>query len=194
MPAHRPLVRAGTVIPAMLALMLIGALTFVGIQLSSRRHTASPPPPPAATTIIAPMPAPPATQAPSSPTSPSPTSATAATPNASVVVGGQNQYVGNDVSCTTTNGRVNIAIGPDPDRTGIGAVLSQDNPPQVLSVGVGKVGDATLGYASGFPGGNPAATKQGSSYTINGNATGVDMNNPQQSVSQPFSMNVTCPA
>jgi len=40
-PRQRPLVRTGTVIPTVLALMLIGAITFVGIELSRADHTAS---------------------------------------------------------------------------------------------------------------------------------------------------------
>ena len=43
------------------------------------------------------------------------------------------------------------------------------------------------------PGGEATATKDGSTYKINGTATGVDMANPTQPVTKPFEIAVTCP-
>ena len=37
------------------------------------------------------------------------------------------------------------------------------------------------------------ATKDGSSYTIKGTATGIDTANPMQPVNKPFEIDVTCP-
>jgi ipoprotein LpqH len=51
-----------------------------------------------------------------------------------VTIDGKNQNVGGFVVCTTAGGNVNTAIGGAP--TGIGAVLSDANPPQVKSVGL----------------------------------------------------------
>jgi Protein of unknown function (DUF2510) len=44
-PQHRPLLRAATIVPTVLALMLIGSIIFLGVQLAGTRQ---PPPPPAA--------------------------------------------------------------------------------------------------------------------------------------------------
>lgn len=106
-----------------------------------------------------------------------------------VIIDGKNQNVTGSVACTTAGGTVNIAIGGS--TTGIGAVLSDDNPPQVKSVGLGNVNGVTLAYAPGG-GGNASATKNGSSYKITGTATGIDMANPMQPVNKSFEIDVTC--
>jgi serine/threonine-protein kinase len=61
-PVHRPAIRAGTVIPIALALLLIAAITFVGIQIARNQQQANPPQatvPITATTPSLPPPAPP---------------------------------------------------------------------------------------------------------------------------------------
>jgi lipoprotein LpqH len=109
-----------------------------------------------------------------------------------VNIDGQNQNITGQTSCTPAGGNLNIAIG-DPTN-GIGAVITTANPPAVQSVGLGNVNGVTLGYAAGAPNqGNVQATKDGNSYTIKGTATGVNMASPQQPVTRPFEMDVTCP-
>jgi ipoprotein LpqH len=110
---------------------------------------------------------------------------------AKVSIDGKDQNVGGTVACTTAAGSVNIAIGGA--ATGIGAVLTDANPPAVKSVGLGNVNGVTLGYTPGTGQGNASATKNGSSYKISGTATGVDMANPMQPVNKPFEIDVTCP-
>jgi ipoprotein LpqH len=96
-------------------------------------------------------------------------------------------------SCQSgVGGNFNIAVG-DPTN-GIGAVITNANPPVVHSVGLGNINGLTLGYSDAAPSqGNAQATKDGNSYKITGTVTGVDMANPQQSVTKPFEMDVTCP-
>lgn len=109
-----------------------------------------------------------------------------------VIVDGQNQNITGQASCTPAGGNLNIAIG-DPTN-GVGAVITTANPPAVQSVGLGNVNGVTLGYAAAAPNhGNVQATKDGNSYTIKGTATGVNMASPQQPVTKPFEMDVTCP-
>ena len=107
-----------------------------------------------------------------------------------VIIDGKDQNVSGTVVCTTAGGNVNIAIGGA--ATGIGAVLTDANPPAVKSVGLGNVNGVTLGYTPGTGQGNASATKDGSSYKITGTATGVDMANPMQPVNKPFEIDVTC--
>jgi lipoprotein LpqH len=107
-----------------------------------------------------------------------------------VSIDGQDQHVTGSVVCTTAGGNVNIAIGGA--ATGIAAVLTDANPPQVESVGLGNVNGVTLGYTSGTGQGNASATKDGNSYKITGTATGVDMANPMQPVNKPFEIDVAC--
>jgi ipoprotein LpqH len=109
-----------------------------------------------------------------------------------VVIDGQPQNVSGPISCTPVGGNVSIGLG-DPSN-GIGAVVSSGNPPVVQAVGLGNLTGATLGYSAGAPGqGTVQATRNGNSYTIKGTATGVNMANPQQQLTKPFEMDVTCP-
>jgi lipoprotein LpqH len=109
-----------------------------------------------------------------------------------VIVDGQTQNVTGQVSCTQVNGNLSIGIG-DPT-TGIGAVVTNADPPVVQAVGLGNLTGVTLGYSAGAPNQASAqATKSGNSFTIKGTATGVNSANPQQPLSKSFEMDVTCP-
>lgn len=109
-----------------------------------------------------------------------------------VVIDGQPQSVSGPVSCTQAGGNTNIGIGDAAN--GIGAVVSNGNPPVVQAVGLGNLTGVTLGYSAGAANqGNVQATKSGNSYTIKGTATGVNMANPQQQLTKSFEMDVTCP-
>lgn len=109
-----------------------------------------------------------------------------------VVVDGQNQNVAGQVSCTQVSGNLSIAVG-DPSN-GVGAVLTNADPPAVQSVGLGSVNGVTLGFAAAAPNpsGNAQAIKSGNTYTIKGTATGLDASNSQQ-VTKPFEIDATCP-
>ena len=110
---------------------------------------------------------------------------------AKVSIDGQDQNVQGTVACTDVGGNIQIAIG---DATqGLGAQLSDADPPQVKQVGLGNVGGTALGYAAGAPGGEASATKDDNTYKIKGTATGVDMANPTQPLTKPFEIDVTCP-
>jgi lipoprotein LpqH len=125
-------------------------------------------------------------------------SASSAAPAAAgpqVIVDGQKQNITGQVSCTAAGDNTNIGIG---DATnGVGAVVSNANPPIVHSVGLGSVNGITLGFSDAAPGqaANAGAAQNGKSYSIKGTATGVDMSNPQQpqQVTKSFEMDVTCP-
>jgi ipoprotein LpqH len=109
-----------------------------------------------------------------------------------VVIDGQTQNVTGPISCTQVNGNLSIGIG-DPS-TGVGAVVTNADPPVVQAVGLGDLTGATLGYSAGAPNqGGVQATKSGNSYTIKGTATGVNAANPQQALSKSFEIDATCP-
>ncbi|MEO6793164.1 MAG: lipoprotein LpqH [Mycobacterium sp.] len=110
--------------------------------------------------------------------------------NAKVTIDGKDQNVSGTTVCTTMAGDVNIAIGGA--TTGIAAVLTDANPPEVKSVGLGNVNGVTLAYAAGTGQGNAEATKDGNEYKISGTATGIDTANPMQPVNKPFEIDVTC--
>jgi ipoprotein LpqH len=114
--------------------------------------------------------------------------------NTKVLVDGQDQNVKGQVACASTAGTVNIAIGGSTAGapTGIGAVLTDANPPVVKSVALGNVNGVSLGV--GGTSGSANATKDGNSYKITGTASGADMSNPMAGpVSKPFEIDVTCP-
>jgi ipoprotein LpqH len=112
-----------------------------------------------------------------------------------VIVDGQTQNVSGQVTCTPSGDNTNIGIG-DPT-SGVGAVVSNANPPIVHSVGLGSVNNVTLGFSDAAPnqGGNAGAAVSGKTYAIKGTATGLDMSNPQQPqpVTKSFELDVTCP-
>jgi lipoprotein LpqH len=109
-----------------------------------------------------------------------------------VIIDGQTQTVAGQVSCNQVNGNLSIGIG-DPT-TGIGAVVTNADPPVVQAVGLGNLTGATLGYSAGAQNqANAQATKSGNSYTIKVTATGTNSTNPQQALSKSFEMDVTCP-
>jgi ipoprotein LpqH len=112
-----------------------------------------------------------------------------------LIVDGQNQNVTGQVTCTVAGANTNIGVG---DATnGVGAVVSNDNPPIVHSVGLGSVNGVSLGFSDAAPGqaNQAGAAVNGKSYAIKGTATGTDMSNPQspQQVTKTFEIDVTCP-
>jgi lipoprotein LpqH len=116
--------------------------------------------------------------------------------NTKVLVDGHDQNVKGQVACSTAAGSVNIAIGGGSGSagapTGIGAVLTDASPPVVKSVALGNVNGVSLGV--GGTTGKAQATKDGRSYKITGDASGVDMSNPMAGpVSKSFEIDVTCP-
>ena len=117
--------------------------------------------------------------------------AAAAEGTSTVTIDGQDQSVEGTVVCSSMGGNMNIAIGDA--TTGIGAVVSEGDEPNVVSVGLGNVNGVTLGYQSGVNQGEATVQKDGDTYTISGTATGVDMANPMQPVNKPFEIQVTCP-
>ena len=109
-----------------------------------------------------------------------------------VIIDGQTQTVAGQATCTQVNGNLSIGIG-DPT-TGIGAVVTNADPPVVHAVGLGNLTGVTLGYSAGAQNqANAQATKSGNSYTIKGTATGINSADQQQALSKPFEMDVTCP-
>jgi lipoprotein LpqH len=123
--------------------------------------------------------------------------AAAGASNTKVLIDGQDQNVKGQVACATTAGSVNIAIGgPSAGAagggTGIGAVLTDANPPAVTSVALGNVNGVALGVGGST--GSAKATKDGKSYKITGTASGADLSNPLGGpVTKPFEIDVTCP-
>lgn len=109
-----------------------------------------------------------------------------------ITIDGQVQNVSGPISCTQVNGNTSIGFG-DPT-TGIGAVVTNAEPPVVQAVGLGNLTGVTLGYSAGAPNqANAQATKSGNAYRIKGTAVGADPANPQQAISKSFEIDAVCP-
>lgn len=124
-----------------------------------------------------------------------PSSSGAAAAGPVLTVDGQNQNISGQVTCTAAGDNVTIGIG-DPT-AGLGAVVSNGNPPLVHSVGLGTVNGVALGFSDAAPNqsGSAGAAVNGKDWAIKGTATGTDMSNPQQpqQVTKPFELDLTCP-
>lgn len=119
----------------------------------------------------------------------------AAPPPTQILIDGQKQDITGAVTCTPDGNNMKIGIGDASN--GVGAVVSNADPPIVHAVGLGNVGGITLGYSDAAPGqeSNAGAEHKGKTYAIKGTATGSDMSNPQEPkrVTKTFEMTVTCP-
>jgi ipoprotein LpqH len=111
--------------------------------------------------------------------------------SATLSIDGTAQNVEGTVVCTNMGGNVQIAVGNATG--GLGAQLSDADPPEVKQVGLGNVNGVALGYTAGVPGGEASATKDGSTYKISGKAMGMDMANPTAMQTKSFEFAVTCP-
>ena len=125
---------------------------------------------------------------------------TAGSPNSGlrapqVVVDGQPRAVSGGVTCHQAGDNVTIGIGDV--SSGVGAVVTTGDPPQVRTVGLGTIDGVALGFTSSGPGeaDNAVAAVRGKSYAIKGTASGSDLSNPRspQQVSKSFEMDVACP-
>lgn len=131
-----------------------------------------------------------AAESPSETTAASGTAAAGSGP-AKVVIDGKDQGVSGTIACAPTpDGKFSIAIGDA--GTGVG-IVTEGEPPVVNSVGLGSVGGIVLGFQKDAGQGNAEATKDGNTWKITGNATGIDTANPLQPVTKPFEIEVTCP-
>ena len=74
------------------------------------------------------------------------------------------------------------------------AVVTEGDNPTVVSVGLGNVNGVTLGYLSNLPmGGSASVKKILRTYTITGQATGINISNPLQPARKNFEFKVRCP-
>ena len=87
--------------------------------------------------------------------------APAAAAGPQLTIDGQNQNVNGQITCNVAGDNTNIGIG---DATnGVGAVVSNANPPIVHSVGLGNVNGVALGFSDAAPGqgGSAGAAQNG---------------------------------
>ena len=108
---------------------------------------------------------------------------------ARVIVGGRDLNVHGQITCAAAGSDTSISIGD----SGVTAMVGNGSPPMVHTVSLGVVDGTGLNYTESLPGqGRASAVKTDNSYTITGEAVGM---NPatQLTVTKPFEVNVSCP-
>ena len=98
------------------------------------------------------------------------------------------------VTCVKSGGKITIASGSAGGQSGLGAVMTDEDPPVVESVALVVDGTA-LGVAAqgGVSTGSAEVSVDGDEYTITGEAEGADMNNPTAGlIKKEFEIKVTC--
>jgi ipoprotein LpqH len=108
-----------------------------------------------------------------------------------VVVDGQAQDIAGAATCTVAGDNTNIGIGDPTD--GVGAVVTNTDPPAVHAVGLGSPNGSTLGFSDAAQGqGSAEATKAPNGFKITGTAVGLDTTSSQP-VTKSFELDVACP-
>lgn len=98
------------------------------------------------------------------------------------------------VTCAKQGGKFVVASGAINGQQGLGVVMTDANPPAVESVTMFVDGTA-LGVAQvgGAKSGSADVKVNGSTYTITGEAQGVDTKNPLAGqITKPFEIKVSC--
>ena len=100
----------------------------------------------------------------------------------------------NSVTCVKQAGKITVASAAIGGQQGLGVVMTDEATPTVESLGLVFDGSAlAVSQAMGASVGSAEVTVDGDSYTITGEASGADMNNPMAGmINKPFSITVTC--
>ena len=117
--------------------------------------------------------------------------ATAGAGQAKLTVDGKDQTISGDIACVTTGDRLVISVG-DQSKGVVGATLAND---EIETLGI-IVDGQPLAYTKGVPGSTATSSKDGASYKMSGELTGMpDMANPMAGPGRhSFTMDVSCPS
>jgi ipoprotein LpqH len=107
-----------------------------------------------------------------------------------LTIDGKDQSLNGNAACVKSSGLIQIGFGSA--SAGVSAVLNDVNPPTVKSVQLGSASGVALTYQAGSGKGDASVTKDGNTYKITGNATGIDASNPMTTVTKPFELDATC--
>ena len=100
----------------------------------------------------------------------------------------------NSVTCVKQGGKINVASGAIGGQQGLGIVMTDEATPTVESLGMVVDGNAlAVANAIGAKTGSAEVKVDGGTYTITGEATGANINNPMAGmITKPFTVKVTC--
>ncbi|WP_026356602.1 lipoprotein LpqH [Mycobacterium sp. 141] len=100
----------------------------------------------------------------------------------------------NSVTCVKQGGQITVASGAVGGQQGLGVVMSDEATPKVQSLGLVYDGSAlSVSDNMGVKVGSAEVKVDGSTYTISGEASGADLNNPMAGmITKPFTITVSC--
>ncbi|OHT87067.1 hypothetical protein BKG68_10305 [Mycobacteroides saopaulense] len=116
---------------------------------------------------------------------------TAPASKAKVTIGGVSYEVEGAVTCTAYEDDLVVVVGREPKA--VKMQLTSGDSPAVSSVHLGTVGGFPLIYTEGVKQGDASATKAGKTYTVVGDAFGVDPADGGKPVTKPFRVELSCP-
>lgn len=98
------------------------------------------------------------------------------------------------VTCVKQGGKINVGSGAVGGQQGLGIVMTDEATPRVESLGMVVDGNAlAVTDNMGVKVGSAEVKVDGDTYTITGEATGADINNPMAGmITKPFTVTVTC--
>lgn len=100
----------------------------------------------------------------------------------------------NSVTCVKQGGKINVGSAAIGGQQGLGLVMTDEATPKVESLGLVYDGSAlAVSEGMGMKVGSAEVKVDGDTYTITGEASGADMNNPMAGmINKPFTITVTC--
>lgn len=100
----------------------------------------------------------------------------------------------NTVTCVKNGGKINVGSAAVNGQQGLGVVMTDEASPKVESLGLVYEGSAlAVTNSMGAQVGSAEVTVDGDSYTITGEATGADLDNPMAGMlTKPFTIKVSC--
>ena len=98
------------------------------------------------------------------------------------------------VTCVKQGGKINVGSGSIGGQQGLAIVMTDEATPVVESLGMVVDGNAlAVTNTMGASVGSAEVSVDGDTYTITGEATGADINNPMAGmITKPFTVVVTC--
>ncbi len=100
----------------------------------------------------------------------------------------------NSVTCVKQGGKINVGSAAIGGQQGLGIVMTDEATPKVESLGMVVDGSAlAVSEAMGMKVGSAEVSVDGDTYTITGEASGADLNNPMAGqITKPFTVTVSC--
>ncbi len=185
-PAQSGSRRTLLIIGGIVTVVVLAVAAIVAVTLSGDDSTVAGPGGTSSSRSSGTTPTPGETPAPgAAPDTPTPTSS-------ALTFDGQPRAMSGRTICITQGTKVLITVVDMALPVAVTVGVGDD--PVVQSVGLGRIDGVAYSYAAGVSDtAPPVAQKDGNSYTISGDVSGIDLTNPTQRVTKPFQLALICP-